>query len=367
MRNYYNKDFYKTLGIAATASEDEIKSAFRKLARQYHPDVNKDEISIEVFKSIKEAYEVLSNPQEKLKYDQFKGYATFGKQTSKAQAKKAYTAGSETKNQYTPPPQATQYKKTEQQDKTAKEENKESFTSVFNDILEGLFTSDKQSSSKKDSKPKQKPENGKDITMRVKISYMESLNGTNRKVNILHTEKCPNCQGKKFINGALCPFCKGRGDVSLHKKLNVRIPPNVTNDSKIRIANEGNKGINGGKNGDLYLIIEVENDSFFKYEDNNVLCEIPITPFEAALGTTIEVPTLEGKVSMKIPPLTSSGQKFRLAQEGLYDSKSETKGDQVVIIKIEMPKSLSIEEIQLYERLKTLSREDVRKNINNAK
>ena len=166
---------------------------------------------------------------------------------------------------------------------------------------------------------------------------------------------------------AICPFCKGRGEVSLHKKLNVRIPPNVTNESKIRIANEGNKGINGGKNGDLYLIIEIENDSFFKYEDNNVTCEIPITPFEAALGTTIEVPTLDGKVSMKIPPLTSSGQKFRLAKEGVFDSKTGVKGDQVVVIKIEMPKSLSLEEIQLYERLKTLSRDDVRKNIKNAK
>ncbi len=365
MKNYYNKDFYKTLGLEATASESEIKSAYRRLARKYHPDVNKD--SIELFKSVKEAYDVLSNPQEKNRYDQIKGYNTFGQQTNKAQAKRAYSAG-DGKKRYAPPPNATEKQKPSQQNTPPKEENKETFSKVFNDILEGLFTNEKGSTqNKKETKNKQKPEQGNDITMKVKISYMESLNGTNRKVNILHTEKCPNCQGKKFINGAICPFCKGRGEVSLHKKLNVRIPPNVTNDSKIRIANEGNKGLNGGKNGDLYLIIEVENDSFFKYEDNNVVCEIPITPFEAALGTIIEVPTLEGKVSMKIPPLTSSGQKFRLAQEGLADSKTGIKGDQVVIIKIEMPKSLSLEEIQLYERLKTLSRDDIRKNIKNEK
>ena len=362
MKNYYNKDFYKTLGVEPTASEEEIKKAFRKLARQYHPDVNKDSVSIEIFKTIKEAYEVLTDPQEKIRYDQIKGFNSFGQKTNKAQAKKAYSG--EEKKQYSPPPGA----QTKAEQHKNQQESKEPFSKVFNDILEGLFTNEKtQDQSKQEQKIKHKPEQGKDITMKVRISYLESLNGTNRKVNILHTEKCPNCQGKKFINGALCPFCRGRGEVSLHKKLNVRIPPNVTSDSKIRIANEGNKGINGGKNGDLYLTIEIENDSFFKYEDSNVICEVPITPFEAALGTTIEVPTLEGKVSMKIPPLTSSGQKFRLAQEGLVDSKTGIKGDQVVTIKIEMPKSLSIEEIQLYERLKTLSREDVRKNINNAK
>ena len=103
MKNYYNKDFYKTLGISATATEEEIKSAYRKLARKHHPDVNKDATSIEIFKSVKEAYEVLTNPQEKARYDQFKGYTTFGKQTNKAQAKKAYT-GQQEKRQYSPPP-----------------------------------------------------------------------------------------------------------------------------------------------------------------------------------------------------------------------------------------------------------------------
>lgn len=372
MKNYYNKEYYKTLEVSVTATEDEIKTSFRRLARKYHPDVNKDEISIETFKNIKEAYEVLGNPQEKRLYDQFKGYSGFAKQATQSQAKKAYSADSNEKKKYTPPPNA--YNSNESRSKETaktenKSENKEPFSKVFNDILEGLFTPEKNSDhTKKEQKKKpQKAENGNDITMKIKISYLESINGTNRKINILHTEKCPNCQGKKFINDAVCPFCKGKGEVSLHKKLNVRIPAHVTNDSKIRISNEGNKGFYGGKNGDLYLIIEIENDAFFKHDGNNVICEIPITPFEAALGTSIEVPTLDGNVSMKIPPLTSSGQKFRLAQEGTLDPKTSVKGDQVVIIKIEMPKALSIEEIQLYEKLKNLSRDDVRKNIKNAK
>lgn len=364
MKNYYNKDFYKTLEIPVTATEEEIKASFRKLARKYHPDVNKDEISIETFKKIKEAYEILTNPQEKKLYDQFKGYANFSSQATQSQAKKAYSGEKKT---YSPPPNVN---KEGQENKTNKkpenkQENKESFSKVFNDILEGLFTPEEN---KKDTKKKPpRPENGSDITTRIKIPYIESINGTNRKINILHTEKCPNCQGQKFINDAMCHLCKGKGEISIHKKLNVRIPAHIANESKIRIANEGNKGFYGGKNGDLYLIIEIENNSFFKYEGTNVLCEIPITPFEAALGTTIEIPTLEGHVSMKIPPLTSSGQKFRLANEGIINPKTSVKGDQVVTIKIEMPKALSLEEIQLYEKLKTLSREDIRKNLKNAK
>lgn len=367
LKNYHNKDFYKTLEVPITATEEEIKISFRKLARKYHPDVNKDEISIETFKAIKEAYEVLTNTQEKALYDQFKGYSNFGRQTSQSQAKKAYSANTNEKKQYSPPPNVNNQTKTsETYNKSEKKtETKEPFSKVFNDILEGLFTP--ENNKKEQKKKSQKSENGSDITMKIKISYLESINGTNRKINILHTEKCPNCQGKKFINDAECSFCKGKGEVSLHKKLNVRIPANVTNDSKIRISNEGNKGFYGGKNGDLYLIIEIENDAFFKHEGNNVICEVPITPFEAALGTTIDVPTLDGNVSMKIPPLTSSGQKFRLPQEGTVDQKTSIRGDQVVIVKIEMPKALSLEEMQLYEKLKNLSREDVRKNIKNAK
>ena len=369
MNNYHSKEFYKVLEVPVTANEEEIKSSFRKLARKYHPDVNKDEVSIEKFKEIKEAYEVLCNAQERRLYDQIKGYASI-KQAAHSQAHRAYSTDGEKKRTYSPPPNVKREEPKAEPPKekaqSTQKSGKEPFSKVFNDILEGLFDADKEHPNEP-KKQKLKPQNGSDITMRVKISYIESLSGTNRKINILHTEKCPNCHGKKFINESICTFCKGKGEVSLQKKINVRIPPDVTNESKIRISNEGTKGSDGGKNGDLYLIIEIENESFFKFEGTNVLCDIPITPFEAALGTSIEIPTIDGMVSMKIPPLTSSGQKFRLAQEGLLDKKTNKKGDQVVSIKIEMPKSLSLEEIQLYEKLKLLSREDVRKNIKNAK
>ena len=351
MNKYYAKEYYSVLEISVTATETEIKSAFRKLARKYHPDVNKDKVCIEKFKQIKEAYEVLINPDERKIYNTIKGYS---------EQRRTYTQGSKPnpERKYAPPPNV--------KNEEAKEpEETDGFSNVFDDFIEGIFSP--KAPNKKSQKHKPAPQNGQDITMRITVSYIESINGTNRKINILHTEKCSNCQGKKFINGALCKVCGGKGEVSLHKKLNVKIPPGIIQHSKIRIANEGNKGTNGGKNGDLYLIVEVENDSLFKFEGNNVVCEIPVTPYEAALGTSIEVPTLEGKVTMKIPPLTSSGQKFRLTQEGILDRKTGLKGDQVVVIKIEMPKGLSLEEIQLYERLKAVSNETPRKNLRNAK
>lgn len=355
MNNYYRKEYYGILEVSVTATEAEIKAAFRKLARRYHPDVNQDKVCIDKFKQIKEAYEVLINPDQRKIYNTIKGYSD--KRTTYTQGNKPNS-----ERKYAPPPNVNKEEPKEQKQQAEKNDG---FSNVFDDFIEGMFTSKPQD--KKTQKYKPAPQNGQDITMRITVSYIESINGTNRKINILHTEKCSNCQGKKFINGAICKVCGGKGEVSIHKKLNVKIPAGIIQHSKIRIVNEGNKGSNGGKSGDLYLIVEIENDSLFKFEGNNVVCEIPITPYEAALGTSIDVPTLEGKVTMKIPPLTSSGQKFRLTQEGILDRKTGLKGDQVVVIKIEMPKGLSLEEIQLYERLKAVSNETPRKNLRNAK
>ena len=193
----------------------------------------------------------------------------------------------------------------------------------------------------------------------------EAISGTHRTVNVLHSERCPKCEGRRFINGSKCPLCKGSGEVSTHKKLNIKIPAGVKKGAKIRIANEGNKGYNGGKSGDLYLFIDIEESKFFKYEGTNVLCEIPITPFEAVLGANIEVPTLCGNVSMKIPPNTSTGQKFRLSEQGVEDSKTKKKGDQIVTIKIEVPKETTPEENRLYEQLKIISNHKIRENLLN--
>ncbi len=362
MNQYYQKDLYAILGIEPDADEAQIKSAYRKQARRWHPDVNDNsQESILRFKEITEAYEVLTDEQRRSQYDILKGFnfKSSYSSTSKTQAKKAYSQSesAQTKTDFKPEQKA----KTEE-----KHHDKSSFSQVFENILDGLFTNDSQKNSRpKTEKKKLKPENGRDINLNVTIKISEAISGTNRTVNVLHSERCPKCEGRRFINGAKCPLCKGSGEVSIHKKLNVKIPAGVKKGAKIRIANEGNKGYNGGKSGDLYLFIDIEESTFFKYEGNNVLCEIPITPFEAVLGANIEVPTLCGNVSMKIPPYTSTGQKFRLSQQGTSNGKNNKKGDQIVTVKIVVPKEMTTKEIELYEQLKLISKYNVRENLLN--
>lgn len=353
LNEYLHKDLYAILEVSPDADEVKIKVAYRKMARRYHPDVNNNTPeSIEKFKEITEAYELLLDVQKRSQYDILKGFnrkKAEDTQTNRTQAQKAYT-----EKKTAPPPPPAEKKKQE-----------ESFSSVFNTILDGLFPNGEKPS-KKQSKKTCKPENGRDINLNVTIKLSEAIQGTHRTVNVLHMEKCPKCEGRKFINGAKCPLCKGTGEVSIHKKLNVKIPAGVKKGSKIRIADEGDKGYNGGKDGDLFLYINIEENSIFKYDGLNVTCEIPITPYEAALGASIDVPTTKGSVSMKIPPLTTSGQKFRLSGQGLKDEKKKKTGDQIVIVKIEIPKEMTKEEIDLYKKLEEISKHNIRENLING-
>ena len=358
VNQYYQKDLYAILGIEPDADEAQIKSAYRKQARIWHPDVNDNsQESIVRFKEITEAYEVLTDEHKKNQYDILKGFNfKSSSYTTQTQAKKAYTQSSSTQTK-------TEFK-TETKQQENRSHDKSSFSQVFENILDGLFTGESCPKKTKTEKKKLKPENGRDINLNVTIKISEAISGTNRTVNVLHSERCPKCEGRRFINGAKCPLCKGTGEISIHKKLSVKIPAGIKKGAKIRIADEGNKGYNGGKSGDLYLFIDIEESSFFKYEGNNVLCEIPITPFEAVLGANIEVPTLSGNVSMKIPPYTTTGQKFRLSQQGTGKNK---KGDQIVTVKIVVPKEMTEKELELYEQLKLISKHNVRENLLNDK
>jgi len=227
------KNLYEILEISPDASESVIKSAYRRLARKYHPDVNSgDETCIKKFKEITEAYEILSDTDKKKNYDLLKGYKEQDDLRAKrTQANKAY-------------------KETINEEKKAQNEAKSSdkysakdtdFSNVFNDILKGF----KNSNHDKSFKTKQSaPERGIDVQADITITVSEAIKGTTRTVNILHTERCSNCEGRKFINGAKCTVCSGIGEHSIHKKLSVKIPAKVKHGSKIRIANEGNKGYN---------------------------------------------------------------------------------------------------------------------------
>lgn len=332
------KNLYEILEVEFSASATMIKSAYRRLARKYHPDLNSGDAACEKkFKEVTHAYEVLSDEEKKKNYDLLKGFHQETSQAKYNEANKAYK-------------------------KTTKEEKKstEGFSNIFNDILEG-FKNTTSSNKKETFKTKQaKPERGGDVYADVVITMEEALSGTSRTVNILHTEICPNCENRTFLNGSKCAVCNGLGEQSIHKKLRVKIPANVKHGSKIRIANEGNKGYNGGRNGDLFLNVKIESDANFKYDGINILGEIKIAPFEAALGASIELQTPTGKVNMKVTPNTHSGQKFRLSGQGL--EQHGKKGDMIITINIEIPKNLSSEEIELYKKLRDISKGNVRQD-----
>lgn len=344
-------NLYEILEISPEASAAMIKSAYRKLARKYHPDLNAgDEFCIKKFKQISHAYEILSDVEKKKNYDILKGfYNTENFQAKRKQASKAYKDVEHSEKKADKPKDYEDILK------------EQAFSKVFSDILDGF-----KQQPKKEFKTKQlHPERGSDVNTDVTITMSEAIHGTTRTINILHTERCPNCDGRKFINDAKCPVCKGVGEQSIHKKLSVKIPPSVKHGSKIRIPNEGNRGFNGGKDGDLYLNIKIEAGSIFKYDGLNISCTIPITPYEAVLGASINIPTTQGNINMKILPKTNSGQKFRLAGQGLVD-KDGKKGDMIVTVTIEIPQKISEKEIELYNQLKKESKEDIRRNIING-
>lgn len=341
------KNYYEILGVESTASADELKSAYRKLARKYHPDVAGNE-SAEKFKEITEAYDTLSDETKRKRYDILRGIFSYNKSTTdKTTQKEAQKAYRQAQNQEEIIKEANKSKETFKKQTS----NTQDFSNLFNDFLDGLKTQSKQ------KKETHKPINGDNITTDVVITMGEAMSGISKTVNILSTQECSNCHGRKFANGYNCPVCDGLGTVSQHKKITVKIPANVKPNSKIRIPSEGNPGMYGGKNGDLYLNVVIENNSNFKYDNLNVLFTIPITPPEAVLGTTINVPTANGNVLMKIMPKTSSGQKYRLAGQGL--TKDGKTGDMIVTVNIEVPQNLSDKEIELYQQLKDFAKERV--------
>ena len=376
-------DLYEILEVSKSADYAEIKSAYRKLVRKFHPDINPS--FEEKFKLIKSAYEILIDDETKSKYDRFKNFSspksfkyndskknnrqeTYNRQ-KQSQAQKAYS-----ENVFTSAESNNKKNRKFKNNTTEKP-----FAQVFDNILNEVF---KATSKIKDA-TSNKSKNGTDISLNIELTPLEVIQGTNRKVNVLHTQICPKCQGRKIINNETCSFCNGKGELQTHKKINVKIPANIKAGSKIRISNEGNQGQNGGKNGDLYLIINIKNPNTKDQSNNNIesetkdsntndtkinkqLFKIPITPYEAVLGSTIELETTNNnKINLTIPANTISGTKFNI-----QDKNNSSNNDIIIEVFISIPSQHSIEEIKLYQELKNLSGQDIRqgfKIINNEK
>lgn len=319
------KDYYKILGVAEFDSADKIKSAYRSLARKWHPDIAGSTKDVLLkFKEINEAYEVLSNKTKKAEYDKARRFYNYTQDNKKEEPN-------------------TNYKNT-----TNPQFEKKSFNFNWDNIWNKNFSENIKASQK-----------GENITSDVEITSFEAFSGVNKTINVLQTHVCPKCKGKKFVNGTICKHCNGKGEFVDYKKFNVKIPAGIKNGSKIRLAGEGGKGINGGENGDLYLKIHIADISNDKQENLDIFKTVEILPQEAVLGTKITVKHNNETYCASIAPDTQNGQKIRLAKCGnCVDGKF---GDLIITIVINIPKNLREEEILLYRKLAEISN----KNIHN--
>ena len=356
------KDYYEILGVSRDATKDEIKRAYRKLSKKYHPDINKEPGADEKFKEISEAYEVLSDDQKRAQYDQFGhagpgqnfgGFGDFGSGFG---------------------------------------DFADSAFGGFEDIFDTFFGGGRR------RRDPNAPRQGADLHYTMTISFEDAVFGKETEIEIPREEQCSTCNGSGAKTGTqpeTCPHCHGTGQISTEqntpfgriinrrtghtctgpgqfirekctvcrgtgkekkrKKIRIKIPAGIDDGQQLRVAGQGEPGINGGPSGDLYISFIVEEHEFFERDGKDIYCEIPITFPQAALGDEIEVPTLYGKVKFKIPPGTQSHTKFRLKGKGVKDVRGGGIGDQHVIVKIVTPTKLTEKQKQLLREFAELS------------
>jgi molecular chaperone DnaJ len=340
-----NRDYYETLGVGRDASDDELKSAFRKLARQYHPDVNKDHDAEEKFKELNEAYGVLSDPDKRVRYDRFgkEGLGNMG-------GFHDYTEDFEDRA----------------------------------DFLRRVFFGDSRQGSRRARR-------GQDLELKIKLTFEQAVFGVEKEFEFSREELCSTCGGngsepgtKPFrcqtCNGmgevqqqvfglfaipATCPTCRGRGEIitspchtcrggGLERKKvkkTVQVPPGVDTGTQIRLAGEGGPGVFGGPNGNLFLLLDVQPHKFFKRRENDIILNLDINVAQAVLGAEIEVPTIDGDEKLKIPAGTQAGKVFHLKGKGVPYLRRSGRGNQLVIVNVEIPSKLTKEQRELFEKL----------------
>ena len=349
------RDYYEVLGVNRDASEEEIKKAYRKLAMKWHPDRNPDNPRAEErFKEAKEAYEVLTDGSKRAAYDQF-GHA--GVDPTAAASAGAGFSGS--------------------------------FADAFGDIFGDIFGGGRQ---------RGRGRRGDDLRFNLTISFEEAAFGLETKIQIPRhntceacdgsgakrgtsprtcptcqgagqvryqqgffslTRPCPDCAGAGKVIESPCPECRGSGRVKGKKSISLKIPAGVETGSRLKLSGEGESGAQGGPPGDLYVVISVREHPIFQREGQDVICEIPISFVQAALGCELEVPTLEGKVRLKIPVGTQSGKVLKLAGKGIPVLQGYGRGDQMVVVRVETPTHLTARQKGLLEEFAREGGEDV--------
>jgi molecular chaperone DnaJ len=357
-----HKDYYATLGVKKAATAEEIRKAFRKLARRYHPDVNPgNKKAEEKFKEISEANDILSDDKKRKIYDQF-GFYSDQIDPAAAEAAARAGAGRGTGHGQGVPFDFGGFDFSEEAPEAAGNAGWDS----FRDIFSGMFS--------REQRQQQGPQPGTDLEYQVNVDFWTAIRGGTARLQIQRQEVCPACHGRASTGGSqpcpechgtgqvtqmggrmkfniqcprcggkgkvqhACPTCHGEGIVYRTEPLEFRIKPGTRDGQRIRLAGRGNAGTNGGAAGDLYLIIRTGIHPVFTRQGDDILLTIPVTVSEAALGGRIEVPTIDGRAQLRIPPGTQSGQKLRMRERGVPSATKEgVRGDQIVTVEVAVP------------------------------
>jgi DnaJ-class molecular chaperone len=323
------KDYYAVLGIPKNAAEKDVKSAYRKLARKWHPDANlkNPKEAEEKFKEISEAYEVLGDPEKRRKYD------VLGPNWQQA-AQQA-----------------------EQQRRYRTNVNGEEFEfdlgdagapSGFSDFFDVFFSGiGRQQTAQRRAYARR----GQDLETTIELTLPDVYNGGTKAVSLQIEDICPRCHGTGTVEGRLCPQCHGTGRILVSKRFEVTIPKGIGEGQRIRLAGQGGAGLNGGPNGDLHLIVRMQEDATYKRKGDDLYVDLPVSIYDLVLGGEVNAPTLGGEVAMRIPAGTQNNRLMRLPGRGMPHVKTKGNGDEYVRLIGQLPQNLSEKEKKLFKEL----------------
>ncbi|MBU9672825.1 molecular chaperone DnaJ [Planococcus sp. CP5-4] len=348
------RDYYEVLGVSKDASKEEIKKAYRKLSKQYHPDINKEADASEKFQEVKEAYEVLSDEQKRAQYDQFghqdpnQGFGGGGFGGAEGfgfdDIFSTFFGGG-----------------TRRRDPNAPRKGDDLQYSMNIDFLDAVFGQETEIEIPKDETCETCDGSGaKPGTSKKTCPYCEGVGQLNVAQDtpfgrMVNRRACHHCEGTGQIIEEKCTTCRGAGKVRKIKKIKVTVPAGVDDGQQLRVSGQGGPGFNGGPAGDLYVLFRVKPHPHFERDGDDIHLELPITYPQAALGDEIEVPTVSGKVKLKIPAGTQNGARFRLRGKGVQNVHGYGVGDQHITIKVKVPTKLSEKQKQLLREFAEVS------------
>jgi molecular chaperone DnaJ len=384
------KDYYATLGVSRDAKPEEIRKAYRRLARKYHPDLNPgNKSSEEKFKELSEAYEILGDEKKRPIYDQYGFYSNNIPPGGPGPSASTGAGG--------PGPgfDFSGFDFSNAEDGDTEAEKHAGFGGGFRDIFSQLFNRSGQREEEEEG-----PQEGSDIEHHMHLGFWDAIHGTQVRITVARQEICPTCKGSGSAKGPAvtctmcggtgkvarqagtmrfnvtcpqcggtgkqrrpCPTCGGSGSVRAPETFEVRIPPGVDTGSRVRVPGKGNAGAGGGPPGDLYIVTEVETHPIFERKGDNIYVKVPVTVAEAALGAKVEVPTLVGPSTIKIPPGTQSGQQLRLRGKGAPSLRGDARGDEFVEVQVMVPRVADERTKEILRELAHLNPEDPRQEL----